>query len=81
MNGLARRHIVMDADIDSYEADLLVTLTMFFKEGGVLPRPGGLFNQDPQHVKMIKAGLNAIAERRKKDEQAEDAKARAKGKR
>lgn len=81
MNGLARRVIVMNSSIEDHETQLIVDLTMFFKEGGILPRAGGLFDQDPQHVKMIKAGLNAIAERREKDEKAQDAKARAKGKR
>jgi hypothetical protein len=68
----------MNAPIDNYEAQLLIDLTMFFKEGGVLPKAGGLFDQDPRHVKMIKAGLNALAERREADEKREDAKAKAK---
>jgi hypothetical protein len=79
MNALARYHIVGNADINSYEAELLIDLTMFFKEGGVLPRAGGIFDQDPTHVRMIKAGLNAIAERRQKEDKAEEAKAKRKG--
>lgn len=78
MNWLAQQYIVMNATAEDDEAQLLIDLTMFFKEGGVLPRAGGLFDQDPKHVRMIKAGLGALAERREKEEQQEEAKARAK---
>lgn len=38
-----------------------------FAEYGILPRQGGLFDQDPYHVYLIKAGLRAFGVKREKD--------------
>lgn len=50
----------------SDDADLALELAMF-AEHGILPRAGGIFDQDNWHVMLIKAGLAAFAEKREQD--------------
>lgn len=38
-----------------------------FAENGILPRAGGIFDQDHWHVMLIKAGLRAFSVKREKD--------------
>ncbi len=55
------------------EVDMAVELASMCKALKVLPRPGGLLDQDWYHVKLIKAGMRAFSileEKQAKEQQA-----------
>jgi hypothetical protein len=46
-----------EADDETY---LAIDLTGMCRSLGVLPRPGGVFDQDWYHIALLKAGLRAF---------------------
>jgi hypothetical protein len=60
------------------EVALAVELALFAKEAGVLPYAGGLFDQDPYYLMLIRSGLRAFEKKREQDEKREVSKARSK---
>jgi len=54
--------VVMDRKPDP-EVELAIDLAVMCKMLKVLPRAGGLLDQDAYHIRLIRAGLNALAER------------------
>jgi len=53
---------------------LALDLAMLGKQLKVLPRSGGLLDQDYYHILLLKAGLQAMAKKEKRD--IEEAKAK-----
>lgn len=49
------------------EVLLAVELTQMCTELRILPGPGGLLDQDPYHIMLLKAGLSAMHEKAKRD--------------
>jgi hypothetical protein len=56
----------MDRPADE-ETRLAIDLALFYKVGGALPRAGGVFDQYPEHIRMIKAGLRAFAKQEERE--------------
>jgi len=49
------------------ETALAIELTVLCKELHVLPKAGGLLDQDPYHIHLLKAGLSALREKAAKE--------------
>ena len=57
---------MLNAEADA-EVELAADLAYFAKVCKVLPRAGGLLDQDYYHVLLMRFGLEALAEREKLD--------------
>lgn len=67
----------LSEDRDPDELNLAIDLALFAKYGA-LPHAGGVLDQNPYHLRLIRAGLRAFNLKEKKDNDEATVKAKAK---